>query len=250
MSKIFGITMVKNEEDILEYVLKHLLEEEIDNIIVADNLSTDNTKDILLDLSRQYKNIEVLEDTEPAYYQSEKMTNLAHYAARCGAEWIVPFDADEVWYSTTGDTLGATLRSMKEDVAVAKVYDHYPIQVNTEESNPIKSIVHKEIVEELFPCVAFKYDINIQIALGNHDVLKDGMRNYSDIEIRHFQYRSFDQFKRKLRNGKKALELSNLSEITGTHWRYLGGLNDEDLLAEWQKLLQVDVIIDPAPTRS
>ena len=250
MSKVFGISMAKNEEDIIGFVIEHLLQEDLDGIIIADNLSSDNTRSILEDIAKKNNNITILDDLEPAYYQSEKMTNLAHYAATLGAEWIIPFDSDEVWYSTTGKTLGNTLRSMKEDIAVAKVFDHYPHPSEVNDINPIKSIIHKEINPERFPCVAFRYDESIKISLGNHNVMKNGERNYTDVEIRHFQYRSFEQFKRKLRNGKQVLDLTTLSEEEGAHWRTMGAMDDESLLSEWQKLLTVGVIIDPAPTKS
>lgn len=247
MGKVFGICMVKNEEDVIGHTINYFLTQEFDGFIIADNLSTDNTRNILNELAFKNSSIIVVNDNEVGYYQSRKMTGIANMAAEFGAEWIVPFDADELWYSTTGATVGSTLRLMREDVAVAKVWDHIPQESDPNNPNPFKSIVHREREPELWPCVAYRYEIGSILLQGNHDVIRSGERNFSDIEIRHFQYRSFDQFKRKLINGRKAYEATNLPETEGTHWRRMGGLDDNGLWFEWQKLINQDLVYDPAP---
>ena len=42
--KVFAISMFKNEEDIAEFSLKHMIDEGVDGLIVADNMSTDSTR--------------------------------------------------------------------------------------------------------------------------------------------------------------------------------------------------------------
>jgi len=250
MNKVFAIAMVKDEADIIEYTIKHLLCEDIDNFIILDNMSSDGTRDILEDLAREYKNILIEDDFEVAYYQSLKMTNLANKAVSNGADWIIPFDADEVWYATSGETLGSELRSLSEPIAVAKVFDHFPTSDDPVGDNPIKTILHKEPLPEIWPCVAFRAEDDFEILQGNHNVIRSGERNYNAVEIRHFQYRSFEQFKRKLRNGKIAYDATNLPEGEGAHWRQMGALDDDSLFQLWQDFLSTDMILDPAPTRS
>lgn len=75
---VFGICMAKNEEDIIGPVVEHMMSE-VDHVIVADNLSQDNTRSILDSLTG---NITVIDDLEPAYRQSEKMTHLAMVAKK------------------------------------------------------------------------------------------------------------------------------------------------------------------------
>jgi glycosyltransferase involved in cell wall biosynthesis len=250
MSKVFAIAMVKDEEDIIKYTIEHLLCEDIDNFIILDNMSSDGTRDILEDLAKEYKNILIEDDFEVAYYQSLKMTNLANKAVSNGADWIVPFDADEVWYAASGNTLGSELRALREPIAMARVFDHFPSPNDPPHDNPIKSIVHKEPFPELWPCVAFRNEEGFKILQGNHNVIRSGERNLSAIEIRHFQYRSFEQFKKKLRNGKTAYDATDLPEGEGAHWRQMGALDDQSLLQLWKDFLSTDMILDPAPTRS
>ena len=65
--------MVRDEADIIAYTLRHLLEEEgVDHLIVADNLSTDDTRSILEGFPRSQ--VTILDDLEEGYDQSTKMS--------------------------------------------------------------------------------------------------------------------------------------------------------------------------------
>src|SRR5690242_16616279 len=92
----FAVAMVKDEADIVADTVEATLRE-VDAMIVADNGSTDGTREILADLP-----VTVIDDPDPAYYQSVKMTELAAQAADAGADWVLPIDADERWYSPHG----------------------------------------------------------------------------------------------------------------------------------------------------
>jgi len=92
-----AVTMVRDEADIVEATVRHMLTQ-VDVVIVADNRSVDGTREILEGLP-----VHLLNDPERGYYQSEKMARLAHMArVEHGADWVVPFDADEWWYSPHG----------------------------------------------------------------------------------------------------------------------------------------------------
>ena len=89
--------MVKDEADIVAATVAHMCGQ-VDAVIVADNNSTDGTRDILDGLP-----VTVVDDPDPAYYQSRKMTALAGRArVEFDATWVIPFDADEWWYSPHG----------------------------------------------------------------------------------------------------------------------------------------------------
>ena len=64
MTKIFAVMMVKDEIDIIGYNIEYLQTQNIDHIFVANNLSTDGTREKLLELSEQYNNITVFDDNE------------------------------------------------------------------------------------------------------------------------------------------------------------------------------------------
>lgn len=239
--------MVKDEIDILPYVLDHLMHEDIDEFFIADNNSTDGTREFLKDLASEYNNFTIIDDPVVGYYQQAKMNNWIKQAVELGADIIVPVDADEIWYAE-GTTLGKALKNMVEDVAVAPVIDMVPLRTDSPLSNPVLSMTFREKDIEIFPCVAFKYHPLCSIAQGNHDVSHPGPRNYDLIKIRHFQYRSYEQFCRKMRNGKAAYDATDLPYGFGTHWREGGALSDAELLYRWNAYVnQPGLYYDPSP---
>src|SRR5689334_9181615 len=61
---LFAITMVKNEQRTIGHVVEHLLAEGLDHVIVADNLSTDRTREVLDALVVRGLPVTVVDDPE------------------------------------------------------------------------------------------------------------------------------------------------------------------------------------------
>jgi len=245
---IVAVSMFHNEADIAEATVRHLYGEGIDSILVADNLSTDGTRQILEDLARSFPSLEVLDDDDPAHYQGRKMTALAHEAGDRGATWVVPFDADEVWYSP-GGTIGEVLAGCDADVLVAQGWDHLAHHGDPA-GHPFRSMGHRRTVPQVFPKVAFRYHPDARLAEGNHAVSHPGGDIRAGLALRHFQYRTFDQYVAKVRHGKAALDLTTLPFTQGTHWRTAGARSDAELHAEWDRLCSEEgLVYDPAPLR-
>ena len=249
-----AVTMVRDEADVIGLVLAHLLAEGVDRIIVADNGSDDGTEDILAAYAELHP-VTVLEDADPAYRQSEKMTHLANVALEMGADWVLPFDADEVFY-TPGWTLRDWFKRQPDDVGVvmARGWDHIATHGDPQLPNPLQSMVHRRAVEQRLSKVAFRAEPEVVVDWGNHDVFHHpGGRTIGGLRYRHFQYRSWSQFQRKVRQGKAAYDAieGGAHQMYGTHWRLLGGLDDESLRARWDALCaEGDLVYDPAPVRS
>lgn len=226
--KIAAILIMKDEQDIAYHTILHIAEEGVDCIIVADNLSTDDT------LSELYKakkvlngscHVEIVRDKEIAYYQSRKMTNLAHRAKEdFGCDWIIPADADELWYSRTG-TIADTIKGLPASINVitAALYNHFPTSLDVDIDVPFQSLVWRQKEKGSLPKVAVKYHERMVIEQGNHSVTYPLPLVASDcLEIRHFPYRSWEQFKRKAVNGAVAYAATDLPLTTGQHWRQYG----------------------------
>src|SRR5262245_51477569 len=109
--------MVKDEADIIGFTVARMFGQ-VDEIIIADNGSTDGTRELLEQLP-----VQLVDDPDPAYYQSRKMTDLAARAAAAGAEWVIPFDADEVWYSPFGRISDVLHGQPTSAIATADLYD-------------------------------------------------------------------------------------------------------------------------------
>ncbi|WP_294603176.1 glycosyltransferase family 2 protein [uncultured Rothia sp.] len=226
---IWGITMVKNEADIIEQTIRHLLNQGVEQILVADNGSTDGTYELLQELSKTLP-VHVIQDREVAYYQSEKMTWLADQVTEAGAEWIVPFDADEFWYGVSAP-LAEVLRSQKgRAIELTKLYNIFPNLDGT--SFNIDSKPYWDLK------VCFSAWKGAVITMGNHEVVTPGVQKLDEVAIIHYPWRSIEQFTRKMQQGAKALEATDLPEHMGYHWRQNADITLESALPLWKALLE------------
>jgi glycosyltransferase involved in cell wall biosynthesis len=231
---VAAISMVKDEADVIEGTIRHIANE-VDLVLVADNGSTDGTRQILEQLSSELGVI-VVDDPDPAYYQSAKMSRLAEQAATIGAEWIVPFDADELWLAN--DRLCVVLPALAEDVNVAhaSLFNHFASAIDPAGDDPFRTIVWRQRHPGALPKVAFRWEPGAVVHQGNHGVtLPDGETFNRCLEVRHFPYRSASQFIRKARNGAAAYAASDLPADWGAHWRSYGEILDrhgEEALAD------------------
>jgi glycosyltransferase involved in cell wall biosynthesis len=99
--KVFGISLVRNEVDIIRTNILYHLALGIDQFLIVDNGSSDGTDQVLKQLGRD-RRVRWSRDDGP-YYQSQITSDLAREALHGGADWVVPIDADEFWYPPRGD---------------------------------------------------------------------------------------------------------------------------------------------------
>jgi len=238
--------MVRDEQDIIGYTLLHLYSQGVDHIIVADNLSTDRTRIILENIQACHP-LTIVDDDEVGYFQARKMTALAHQAADMGADWVLPFDADELWYAEKG-TIAEALDSCEADVVRATGWDHVATLRDAPDRDPYRRIRYRRPIPQKLPKVAFRPHPTAQLHMGNHDVDHPGVKVNGVLELRHFGYRSPEQFISKVRNGAAAYAATDLHPTYGQHWRIRGELPDEALRAEWDEMCaEQGLIFDPAP---
>ena len=232
---VWAIGMVRDEADIVETVVAHIVAQGIERVVVADNGSRDETPAILAELARSHP-VTVLADRLPAYYQAEKMTVLSSAAARAGAAWVVPFDADELW-SAPGGSIPAWLEGCGADVVQVPVFNHMPTDADDPaEVDPVRRLRWRKKEPNRLHKVAFRTHPRARLAQGNHGVSRRG-RRARGLEIRHFPYRSEAQFVRKVRQGGAAYAATDVVAEMGKHWRALAALDDDGLRAEWARLV-------------
>lgn len=247
---VAAVSMVKDEADIVEHTLRRMADE-VDALIIVDNGSTDGTRDILDDLARDLP-LTVMDDPDPAYFQSRKMSRLAHIAAAQGADWVIPFDADERWYSPFG-RIADVLVEQDASIARASLYDHVATGIDPDEEDPLARLGWRRREPAPLVKVAVRPCPSVTIHQGNHGAdfghTIDGL-----LVVRHYPLRSVEQMICKARNGAAAYAATDLPEDAGAHWRGWGRLSDEqiaDVFREhyWYAAPEArsDLIYDPAP---
>ncbi len=231
---VVAIGMVKDEADVVLRMVDHLLEQ-VDHVVVADNLSTDGTRERLHAAYGQDSRVLLVDDDEVGYYQSQKMTHLANVANReFGATWLVPFDADEWWYSPFGSIADVLCEVAAQWLVVpAVVYNHVTTDLD-EPGWPDERIGWRMQTPLPLPKVACRWRDDLVIEQGNHGASYRGgatVRSDELLVVRHFPYRGAEQFIRKVRNGAAAYAAAGarLPESFGAHWRQWGQLDDEQL---------------------
>lgn len=262
---VWGVTMVKDEDDVIERNLRHLHAEGLAGVIVLDNLSTDRTPEILRELQAELPMgwLRIVADPEVGYWQSAKMTSAAKMAGDYGATWVIPFDADEIW--TAGDrplSEAIMLNGDQVNGQAAQLFDHYATALDEgdwadEADDPFTRMSWRSVTALPLPkCVVRVAELR-RIEAGNHAArLKTDSWSSGHLTVHHFPYRSPGQMLSKVRNGSAAYKATDLPEDTGAHWRAMGKALDEHgegaIFAWWSSFFyalpaEAGLVFDPAP---
>lgn len=234
MIKLYAVAMVKDEEDVIDHTMYHLVQEGVTGMIIADNMSTDSTRAKIEEAKTRIQSnfdvdIEIREDNEVAYTQDFKMTTMGRDAVAKGADWVIPFDADELWFSQEGTLQEVLTKYDAMGYVTAKpLYTNHSITAfDPVADNPYESMVYKWSMPTNFK-TCFKSRPDISISNGNHFVYWNTPQHTRDenplmdvIEIRHFQWRSKEHFLKKILNAYKACKAlpENADLRGGAAWK-------------------------------
>lgn len=220
---IVGIATVRNEQAIIAKTVSHVLAD-ADHVVISDGGSTDDTYDILAAMDR----VTLLDQTGDFDQPAETM-RLMNVALDLGADWVVPFDADEFWIGLDRlDELGPEVGKVE-----AQVYGH-------------KDWDNRYERPRIQGKVAFRSATSI--AWGNHSADTPGIM-IGGFEIRELQYQSFEHFLEKIERSRDLFERSSFSEVYGSHMRTLVKATDQAREFEWERLMAEPTVFDPIPYR-
>ena len=211
---VWAVGVVRDEADIIEATVSRLLRE-VDHVLVADNRSADGTAEIM----RSFDRVTVVVDPDPDFHvdvqQARRTTALASLAAQRGADWVVPFDADEVWVARDGRRVGDMLDGLPDNVFIARadVVNHVVTDRDPSGPDPPARMVYRRPEFHVSPKVACRTGPGLWIAKGNHRATYRGVagpRVDGLLRVHHFPFRSAEQFVRKIRYRADGLQRSTL----------------------------------------
>jgi Glycosyl transferase family 2 len=252
--KIFGVALVRSEADIIAVSLRYHLQLGLDGVFVLDNASSDGTDKILERLAQADDRIRWSRH-EGEFQQAELTTGLAREAARAGADWIVPFDADEFWYAPCR-TFREVLASSKAGALRAQVIHYIQAREQSKRSPEglltmtrraswttgppdARALVETQkigYVEAMYlPKWISRASLDLEIGAGNHSAgnVTGKPETTAELVCLHAPLRSRDTLVQKAAQSRR-LEAARRPTADGWHTHRVRRLLEEDSIdAEW-----------------
>jgi hypothetical protein len=278
--KIAGISMIRNDADIVEPFVRHTLRL-LDHLFVIVHCPQDGTGQILSALHAEGLPMTLVLDDEPAFLQGERLTWLARQAyGAFGADYVFPLDADEFIVPAERSAVEAALRSIPANAVAARIRLRTFVVTSedpVDEPNPLRRIrfrpQREAKVTKVVLAPSFAADQTLVIDHGNHGLLRVGttaghlqLPSIPQLALAHYPVRSADQLMNKtiigylahLAAGRPSVEEKRLA----THWRRCyeemilegatRGMSEQQLLAWFHGRQDTEVrsdrlVCDPTP---
>ena len=197
--------LVRDEADIVETWLRYHLARGVDLVIATDHRSVDGTSDVLAEYARDDRVIVLREEAE-VLRQAEWVTRMARLAAaEHGVDWVIPSDADELWWPRGGsfhEILGAVpgrfgvVRGLMRHFVLrpgeGRFFDRMTVRARP--TSDLTSPYHAQVK------IAHRAAADAVVSVGNHDVEGTGLRlvrEWFPFEVFHFPVRDEAQLEAK-----------------------------------------------------
>jgi hypothetical protein len=240
--KLIMTLLIRDEDDILRENLLYHLNQGIDFFIVTDNLSVDNSPDILREFEKQGV-LYLINEKNDTYEQAKWVTRMARLAkSKFNADWVINSDADEFWWPKDEGIKNA-LGRIPEKYGIVSVprYNFIPQIDNVKQNLMFMVIRHVQSKNSLglpLPSkICHRGLEDVEVQQGNHGILYPAdlkVLPESPLEIFHFPLRTYVQFENKIVKGGAAYERNAIlpTEVGGT-WRKLYGEWKEGKLMDY-----------------
>lgn len=235
--KLAGISMIRNDADIVEPFVRHALRL-LDHLFIIVHSPHDGTGEILSALHAEGLALTLVLDNEPAFLQGERLTWLAREAyAVTKPDFTFPLDADEFIVPSERDKIESALSALPADAPAGRIRLRTFVPTSDDavgESHPLRRIGHRirnpESVSKVVLGRGFALDRALVLDHGNHGLLRIGagenqlpLSMLREIALAHYPVRTAAQVINKtiigylahLAAGRPDVEEQRLA----THWR-------------------------------
>ncbi|URT73180.1 glycosyltransferase family 2 protein [Cytobacillus firmus] len=210
--KIFSISMVKNEADIIESFVRYH-QHIFDGMVFLDNMSSDRTPEILEKLREEGLPIYISYDVDHEYAQRKKTTELMRRTfQQFHPDIILPLDADEFLVATNNTDHP---RDILNKINLQQLHHiMWRTYVLNEGENKNELFIPKRITyarkdnhenrHKVVVPYLFANNFRGTLTTGNHNFLigrkkeKVKVNMIEELKLAHFPIRSLEQFKSKM----------------------------------------------------
>jgi hypothetical protein len=232
---IAAVATVRGDTDIAPLSVAHLFAEGVDVVYIATH---DEIAHRVLEDSGA-----ILVPRRDHYWHQQRWVNeLAAIAGANGADWIVPFDADEFWFGEDGLSVAEALSTVPVEIPVAAATLWQYATWEYRQAEPER---------EMFK-VAYRFDPQVRLGFGGHDLEQPkGLPCIQGVvRLRHLPYRSYSHFKSKVRDACLTLPPEIRTAGYGRHHTCLEHADEAELRNYWEHWLSLGAIRDPIPIES
>lgn len=210
--KIFSISMVKNEEDIIESFIRYHLNI-FDGMVIIDNFSTDDTFTIMERIKSEGVPLQIIRDTSLEWIPDRKLNQILYETfENFNAHLILPLDADEFLISSNyADHPREILDSIDDLDSILHVdrVRYVPSKTDNQAEYFIpRKITHVctdryNISPKVMVSSMIKNCHRPLLTVGNHSLIFENKisiqkKLVKELSLAHFPIRSIDQFKSKI----------------------------------------------------
>lgn len=225
-----ALMWVHDDHDVIGQNVRYLLTQ-VDEVLIRHRDGQPATLEILHTLARHHDQIRLREESDDRYDQSAVMTEMAQEAGDMGHQWVVPVDPDEIWYVNHG-SISDFFLGISRDVMIvrAELYNHVPTGHDPKKGSPFETMGWRQKRPLGLGKVACRVRPDLVIEHGNHNARSNGVSFTVGplMVVRHFPYRTPEQFIERVRSAYDQLKKSRLPEVMGVHIRAYGKCLEEE----------------------
>lgn len=180
--KLMLTLLCRDEEDILNEMIRFHLDQGVDLIVATDNGSEDNSR-LILERYARSGHLVLIDEPQHNHDQAIWVSHMAELAADKGADWIIHSDADEFWWPEHDD-LKTTLSQSPLSVEAWEVNRTNFLPPAKKSNRSRKPFHQRQLIRErssmnsmgqpLPPKICHRGEQNLFVTDGNHAVMRDG----------------------------------------------------------------------------